>query len=177
MAIIAVNHRINGVILWFTAKRANSIPSISKSQNSACRRSGARYDYHIYHKHADVVREIMDISDLTTSMFQILQKSLCLGRCKNHELSFLHIGTNTYTRVLCAIKTVPSVLKHPILGRLPLKEISSKYKKLRWCGNEHENSEAFLTKHGSAWQNSISGKNVCKSRPIIFFCGGGTYKL
>ena len=99
------------------------------------------------------------------------------GRGKNLELSFLHIGTNTYTRVLCAIKTVPSVLKHPILGRLPLKEISSKYKKLRWCGNEHENSEAFLTKHGSAWQNSISGKNVCKSRPIIFFCGGGTYKL
>ena len=92
-------------------------------------------------------------------------------------MSYLHIGTNTYTRVLCAIKTVPSVLKHPILGRLPLKEISSKYKKLRWCGNEHENSEAFLTKHGSAWQNSISGKNVCKSRPIIFFCGGGTYKL
>ena len=37
---------------------------------------------------------------------------------KNLELSFLHIGTSTYTRVLCAIKTVPFGRKIPIFVRL-----------------------------------------------------------
>ena len=64
MGIIAVNHRIKGVILWFTAKRANSIPNKLKSQNPYGRRSRTRYDYHIYHKHTDVVQTFMDIGDL-----------------------------------------------------------------------------------------------------------------
>ena len=41
---------------------------------------------------------------------------------KHLEVSFLHIGTSTNTRVLCATKTVPSDHKHPILGRLSLRE-------------------------------------------------------
>ncbi len=35
LAVIALNHRKKGVFLRFTAKRANSIPTILKSQNLA----------------------------------------------------------------------------------------------------------------------------------------------
>ena len=44
-----------------------------------------------------------------------------LGGGKHLEVSCLHIGTSTYTRVLCATKTVPSGRKHPYLGQTPLK--------------------------------------------------------
>ncbi len=42
------------------------------------------------------------------------------GEGKKLELSFLHIGTSTYTRVLCAIKTVPSGRKNSYFGETPL---------------------------------------------------------
>ena len=53
-------------------------------------------------------------------------------------------------------------------------------KKIWRCGNNYENSVAKATNHvflaqkitsgkGSAWQNSISGKNGSKNRPIFFY--------
>ena len=59
-------------------------------------------------------------------MFQSKKKSLCL---RGGGEVFLNIGTSTYTRVLCAIKTVPSGRKktlfltdYPILTETPIFE-------------------------------------------------------
>ena len=58
--------------------------------------------------------------DILTA-WNIGQKTIKKGGGKNLELSFLHIGTSTYTRVLCAIKTVPSGRKKNYFWETPLK--------------------------------------------------------